>query len=191
MIKAAHELCAFSLMILTSQKNKHARKFVERKLVIRLYIFFVILVLLLGIIMYEIGNEYIPLSKTVSAFSIGVLTGVVFSRRKKIFWQEETAMVIARMDSIGIILLVVYVAYIIFRHEWLAHWFYGHELTAFSFSLAACAMAGRVFNIRRQIRRILKRKKILIKHPKPQQIVETKVHFIKSADQCIRFGDTP
>jgi len=155
-------------MILTSQKNKHARKFVERRLVIRLHIFFIILVLLLGIITYEISKGYMPLSKAASAFSVGILTGVVFSRRKKIFWEEETAMVIARMDRIGIILLVVYIVYVIFRHEWLAHWFYGHELTAFSFSLAAGAMAGRVFTIRRQIRRILKRKKILIKHPKPQ-----------------------
>src|SRR4051812_26713669 len=154
-------------MILTSQKNKHARQFVERKLVIRLHIFFVILVLLLGIIIYEISNEYIPLSKAVSAFSIGILTGVVFSRRKKIFWEGETSMVIARMDRIGIILLVVYVAYVIFRHKWLAHWFYGHELTAFSYSLAAGAMAGRVFNIRRQIRRVLKHKNILVKHSKP------------------------
>ena len=148
-------------MILTSPKNKHARQFVERKLVIRLHVFFVIMILLLGIIVYEIGNQYITPSKAASAFSIGVLTGVVFSRRKKILWEEETSMVIARMDRIGIILLAVYIPYVIFRHQWLTHWFYGHELTAFSLSLAAGAMAGRLFNMRRQIRRVLKHKKIL------------------------------
>src|SRR5690349_3828846 len=110
--------CVLFLMILTSPKNKHARKFVERKLVIRLYIFFIVMILLLGIIAYEISNQYIPFYKAASAFSIGILTGVVFSRRKKIFWEEETSMVIARMDRIGIILLVVYLPYVIFRHRW-------------------------------------------------------------------------
>jgi hypothetical protein len=151
-------------MILTSAKNKHARQFVERKLVLRLRIFFVVLILLLGIIIYEVSTGYIPLIKAMAGFSIGILTGVVFSRRKKIFWEEETSMVIARMDRIGIILLIIYIVYTIFRHKWLAYWFYGHELTAFSFSLAAGTMAGRLFNMRRQIRRVLKHKKILVKH---------------------------
>ncbi len=114
-------------------------------------------------IIYEMINEYIPIAKATGAFSISILTGVVFSRRKKIFWEEESSLVIARMDRIGIILLIVYIAYTIFRHKWLAHWFYGHELTAFSLSLAAGAMAGRLFNMRRQIRRVLKHQKILIK----------------------------
>ena len=46
---------------------------------------------------------------------------------KKILWEEETSLVIARTGRIGVILLVVYVAYVIFRHQWLAYWFYGHK----------------------------------------------------------------
>lgn len=148
-------------MILTSQKNKHARQFVERKLAIRLRIFFVVFLLLLGTIVYEIADGYISFMKAFAAFFFGMIIGALFTRRKKIFWEEETSLVIARMDRIGIVLLVIYIPYIIFRHQWLTHWFYGHELTALSFALAAGTMAGRVMGMRTRIRRVLKHKKIL------------------------------
>src|SRR3954471_21379371 len=138
-------------MLVASRKNKHARQFVERKLVIRLRIFFSILVLLLGVIVYEINNDYISADKTLFAFSCGILMGVVFNRRKKIFWEEETSRVIARMDRIGIVLLIIYIAYVVFRHAWLAHLFYGHQLTAFSFTLTAGTITGRVLSMRTQI----------------------------------------
>ena len=148
-------------MIIASRRNKHARKFVQRKLAIRLRIFFFVFILLLGVIVYEISSNYISVTKAVMAFFIGALIGAAFTRRKKIFWEEETSLVIAKMDRIGIVLLAVYIPYLFFRHQWLAHWFYGHELTAFSFSLAAGSMAGRVLSMRTQIRQVLKRQKIL------------------------------
>src|SRR6476661_5885871 len=131
-------------MLVASRKNKHARQFVERKLIIRLRIFFALFILLLGVIVYEIISNYIPVSKAMLAFFSGILIGVVFTRRKRFFWEEETSRVIARMDRIGIVLLLVYIAYLIFRHIWLAHLFY-----------------GRVLTMRTQIRQILKNQKIL------------------------------
>jgi len=148
-------------MLVASRKNKHARQFVERKLIIRLRIFFALFILLLGVIVYEISSNYIPVSKAMLAFFSGILIGVVFTRRKRFFWEEETSRVIARMDRIGIVLLLVYIAYLIFRHIWLAHLFYGHQLTAFSFALTAGTMTGRVLTMRTQIRQILKNQKIL------------------------------
>jgi hypothetical protein len=148
-------------MLVASRKNKHARQFVERKLVIRLRIFFVVLILLVGVIIYEMSNDYIANSRATLAFFSGILIGVVFTRRKKIFWEEETSRVIARMDRIGIVLLIIYIAYVVFRHAWLAHLFYGHQLTAFSFTLTAGTMTGRVLSMRTQIRQVLKSQKIL------------------------------
>jgi hypothetical protein len=148
-------------MLVASRKNKHARQFVERKLVVRLRIFFAVLVLLLVIIVYEIGNNYIQAGKAMLAFLSGILIGIVFTRRKKIFWEEETSRVIARMDRIGIVLLVIYIVYVIYRHVVLPHLFYGHELTALSFTLTAGTMTGRVASMRTQIRQVLKSQKIL------------------------------
>jgi len=57
-------------MLLTSAKNKHARQFVERRLIIRLRIFLVVLILLLGDIIYEISSGYILFAKAFFAFLI-------------------------------------------------------------------------------------------------------------------------
>jgi hypothetical protein len=124
------------------------------------------MILLYGVIVYEISSSYISFAKAIAAFFTGVLIGVIFARRKKIFWEEETSLVIARMDRIGIVLLVVYIAYVVFRHLWLPRWFTGHELSALSFSLTAGTMTGRVLTMRTQIRQVLKHKKILLKGKK-------------------------
>lgn len=148
-------------MLVASRKNKHARQFVERKLIIRLRIFFVVLILLLGVIAYEMTCNYTSANKALLAFFCGVLIGIIFTRRKKIFWEEETSRVIARMDRVGIVLLIIYIAYVIFRHVWFAHLFYGHQLSALSFTLTAGTMTGRVLSMRTQIRQVLKHRDIL------------------------------
>jgi hypothetical protein len=68
-MKTAHELRGF-LMILTSRKNKHPRQFVERKLIIRLRIFFIVFILMLIAIIYEMINEYIPKPKQQAFFQL-------------------------------------------------------------------------------------------------------------------------
>ena len=92
---------------------------------------------------------------------IGLMIGAAFVRRKKIFWHEETSTVIAKMDRVGIYVLVIYVIFIVVRHYFLHQWFKGNELTAFSLSLTAGAMAGRLLSIRSEIRQILKERNLI------------------------------
>lgn len=148
-------------MLLNSRKGKDAKKYVERKLIRRLRIFFVVFVILIGVIIYEISQQYLEASACVGAMMLGILSGAVFVRRKRIYWQEETSQVIARMDKIGIAILVIYILVWIARHLILHNWLHGHRLTAFSLSLAAGAMLGRLLSIRSQVRQILKERDII------------------------------
>ena len=148
-------------MFLNSRSGKNARQYVERKLLRRLRIFFIGFILLVGVIIYEIMHNYLEASACVGAMLIGALIGAVFVRRKRIYWEEETSLVIARMDRIGIALLIIYILFAIARHYFLHHWLTGNKLTAFSFSLTAGAMLGRLLSIRSQIRQILKEKSII------------------------------
>lgn len=148
-------------MLLNSRSGKNAKKHVERKLLRRLRIFFIVFILLVGIIIYEIMQEYLEASACVGAMMLGMLFGAVFVRRKRIYWEEETSQVIARMDRIGIGLLVIYILFAVARHWFLHQWLTGNKLTAFSLSLAAGAMLGRLLSIRSQIRQILKEKSII------------------------------
>lgn len=148
-------------MLLNSRTGKNAKQHVERKLIIRLRIFFIVFIVLIGIIVYEINRQYLPAAACIGAIMLGVLIGAVFVRRKRIYWEEETARVIARMDRLGIGLLIIYIIFAISRH-WLLHqWLHGDELTAFSLSLAAGAMLGRLLSMRSQIRQILKDRKLI------------------------------
>jgi len=148
-------------MFLNSRSGKGAKKYVERKLLRRLRLFFLIFFLLGGAIVYEINWQHIHWSVCVGAMMIGLMIGAAFVRRKKIFWQEETSTVIAKMDRVGIYVLVVYVIFIGVRHYFMHHWFKGNELTAFSLSVTAGTMVGRLLSIRSEIRQILKDKKLI------------------------------
>lgn len=148
-------------MLLNSRTGKNAKKYVERKLIRRLWIFFVVFTVLVGVIAYEVSQDYLEGAACVGAIMLGMLMGAVFVRRKRIYWEEETSTIIARMDRIGIGILVVYILFIVSRHILLHNWLHGRQLTAFSLSLTAGAMLGRLLSIRSQIRQILKDRKII------------------------------
>ena len=148
-------------MLLNSRTGKNAKRFVERKLLLRLKLFFIVFTLLVMAIFYETARRHIHGSTAIGAIMLGMLIGAAFVRRKRIYWEEETSMVIARMDRIGIVLLVLYIAFAIIRHFFLGHWVHGKLVIGFSFSLAAGTMLGRLLSMRSQIRQILKEKKII------------------------------
>lgn len=148
-------------MLLNPKTNIHVKDFVERKLIIRLRIFFFVFFILLDIIVLEISLNYISVPLTLGALFIGMLSGLLFVRRKKIYWEEETSRVIARMDGLGIALLIIYILFAISRHLLLHRWLHGNAVTTCSLSFAAGGMASRVWSIRRQIRKVLKNKNII------------------------------
>lgn len=148
-------------MLLNSRTGKNAKDFVERKLLLRLKLFFGVFALLVVIIFYEVARRHITGPTAIGAIMLGMMIGAAFVRRKRIYWEEETSRVIARMDRIGIILLILYIAAAIVKHFLLDHWVRGGQLIGFSFSLAAGTMLGRLISVRSQIRQILKEKNII------------------------------
>ena len=148
-------------MLLNSRTSKNARDFVERKLLLRLKIFFGVFALLIVVIFYEVALHHIAAATCVGTIMLGMMVGAIFVRRKRIYWEEETSRVIARMDRIGIVLLVLYIVIAIIRHFLLDHWLRGNQLVGFSLSFAAGTMLGRLLSMRSQIRQILKEKNII------------------------------
>ncbi|MBD0331710.1 MAG: hypothetical protein ICV66_03565 [Chitinophagaceae bacterium] len=148
-------------MLLNPHKDKYVQDFVERKLVIRLRIFFFIIFILFDILVLEMSLGYVSVFIPFVALLLGLVSGLLFVRRKKIYWDEETSRVIARMDTLGIILLIVYVLFVITRHLLLHHLLQGNQLTAFAVSFATGGMITRVWSMRRSIRRVLRDQKII------------------------------
>lgn len=148
-------------MLLNPRTGKEIRQFVQKKLIIRLRIFFILFFILVDIVFYEISLYYISPLMALGALLFGFFTQLLFVRRKKIYWEEDTARVIGKMDQIGVILLIIYILFSATRH-WLLHqWLQGNQLAAFSFAFAAGAMGGRLLSMRRQIKKVLREQKII------------------------------
>jgi hypothetical protein len=148
-------------MLIRPHKNNQLKQYVQKKLIVRLRIFVVLFFILFSVLCYEIGMGYISFLLSFSALLVGAASGLFFVRRKKIYWEEESARVIWRMDKIGVVLLIIYILFAILRH-WLLHaWLEGNMLTAFTISFATGAMMARVWSMRRKILKVLKEQDII------------------------------
>jgi hypothetical protein len=137
-------------------RRRIAKEHVHRKLIFRLRKFLIIFVVMISVIIYDIISHTIGYTLAFSGIVLGFAIGYLAGHISDIVWHEETSKVVARMDRMGFIFLALYVTFSLSRRWIFGHWIHGAALTAFSFSMAAGIMAGRLFSTRSQIRNILK-----------------------------------
>lgn len=138
-------------------KRKEVARFVHRKLLFRLRRLAFIFLIITGILIYEISQNYIAGIIAADGFMLGMVIGLLVARRMhKISWNAETSQAVTKMDRLGIVILVLYILFAIARQWIFGHWFQGHTLSAFSLSVAAGGMLGRLWTTRQQIRQVLK-----------------------------------
>lgn len=146
-------------------KRKEVGRFVHKKLLFRLRRLAIIFLIITGVLIYELSQHYIAGYLALFGFMLGMVIGLLVSRRMhNISWDAETNKAVTKMDRLGIVILVLYLLFAISRHWILSHWLQGYALTAFSLSVAAGGMLGRLWNTRQKIRQVLKQAGFL--HPK-------------------------
>lgn len=145
-------------------KRKEVGRYVHRKLLFRLRRLAVIFLIITGVLIYEVSQNYAAGFFAIFGLLVGMIIGLLVSRRMhNISWDIETNKAVTKMDRIGIIILVLYLLFAISRHWIFSHWLQGYALSAFSLSVASGGMLGRLWNTRQKIRQILKREGFL--HP--------------------------
>jgi hypothetical protein len=93
-----------------------------------------------------------------AAFAFGALVGVFAAARVNSFtWDEGNGRVVARIDRIGLAILVVLVLAHLLRSWVLGHWFQGALLAALGLWLSAGTLAGRLLGTRRGVSAVLRR----------------------------------
>ena len=117
--------------------------------------FGLILVLMTGTLVYEMYTSQIKLLWALLGLGLGSVVGVVIGRVFRIQWHPEQEQVVGNLDLIGIVVLVLYISFSLFRHWIFAHWFKGVVLTAFTVSFVEGAMIGRILRMRRDIKNVL------------------------------------
>jgi hypothetical protein len=148
-------------MIIRKKTREVSKQYVQRKLLFRLRRMAIFMLVMFGIIVYHISTGHIQFLLSVAAAFAGYLVGILFSRYANIHWHVETGMVVSKMDKLGIVVLIVYLAFSISRRWLLGHWIHGPALGAASLSMAFGAIAGRILSQRKQIRVILRDKGLI------------------------------
>lgn len=143
-------------------KRKEVAQFVHRKLLFRLWRLAIIFLIITGVLIYEIYHNYIAGYPAAAGFVLGFIIGMLVSQRMhNISWDAETSKAVTKMDRIGIIILIMYIVFAIGRKWIFSHWLHGYSLTAFSLSVGAGGILGRLWNTRKKIRAVLKKEGFL------------------------------
>jgi hypothetical protein len=138
-------------MEIESDKTKH----VDSKLIRRVRILVAILIVMTGILIYEVYISRIPAMLLILGIVSGVAIGFIAGRMFSIEWHVEKRKVIGRLDRLGIVVLVLYIAFSIARHFIFEYWLKGAVLSAFTISFVEGAMLGRILSMRLNIKRVL------------------------------------
>lgn len=144
-------------------KEHPAKKHIDRRLIFRLRLFYVISILLIGLMLYDVFEGIIGIELVLGGFFLGAFIGLIANRMFVIHWHEERAQVVSRFDKVGIVILLLYVAFSISRRWLFGHWIQGSLLTAFTYDILAGVMIGRVAGMSLKIRNILSERSLPFK----------------------------
>ena len=136
---------------MSSRKYQH----IDRSLSIRLRMYCIIYLITLGMIIVDIFRHKISFGLAFGGILFGVLLGVVMSRTSRLSWDEEATKVVANIDWIGGIILAAYFVFMLGRDWFFGHWVRSATLAVFGISILVGKMFGRIFGIRRGIRKTL------------------------------------
>lgn len=143
--------------LMALKRRSYSKEFVDKKIVFRLRLFLFLFTLMLVIGIYDTSHSYITLTLALFALGIGLIIGFIVGSASNVKWNEEASKVIMKMDIVSGIILVLYIAFAIFKRKIFQHWLKGEELSAFVLCLTAGIMLGRFITIREKVVSVLKR----------------------------------
>ncbi|QCR22543.1 hypothetical protein [Pontibacter sp. SGAir0037] len=96
-------------------KQRLPKQHIDKKLIFRLRMFLCILIVMCGIVLYDVATEVIGWLLAFGGVAVGVVTSYVVGHLSDVRWHEETSKVMARIDRLGGVVLVLYIAFSISR----------------------------------------------------------------------------
>lgn len=143
--------------------REHARKHIDKRLRIRLRLYFLIAAIMVGIVIFNWAIGKLSLIFSLLGIGGGLIIGIVSSRMFHISWDHDAQKVVSQFDLFGGIILAGYIVFEISR-EWLfSQYIHGAIAGAITFAFIAGVMIGRVLGTRGKIRQVLKEQKVFIR----------------------------
>lgn len=140
--------------------RKHVHN-IDKKLTFRLRLFAIISILMLGVVLYDIFTNILAIEFAVVVILAGVILGIISARMYHLSWNHDAQKIVSRLDIVGVIILVFYIVFVIFRSKLIGFFVHGPTVGAVGFSITAGIMIGRIIGTRGAIIRILEDRGII------------------------------
>lgn len=132
------------------------KKHTYHKIRTRLWIYFAVFLisLVMSIIHYVHGqlSFYFPLGGFISGF----LIGHIVSRMHKVSWDENSEMIDLKLDALGVIILVIYLLFVIFKNSIIEDIVHMHHISSISLTVLSGTMLGHAVALRKKIWKLYK-----------------------------------
>jgi hypothetical protein len=129
---------------------------VDRRLMVRLRIYIVVMLALLVVIVFEVLQGKFSIQWVLVGILIGLGIGIIVSRVYNLSWDEESNNVIGTIDGIGAVILLSYLLFVFTKMDVMGYWVEGNTLFAIILGITTGTMMGRVLTTKRGIEKILK-----------------------------------
>lgn len=126
----------------------------------RLYLYFGVSVILIGVFVFNIFRGALRIDLGFVGLLIGIGLGVITSRMFHTSWNDDTKKVVSRLDAFGVVILILYILFEIFRERIVGYFTHDFQVGTVGFAILAGIMFGRVLGTRGRIIQILKEQKI-------------------------------
>lgn len=140
--------------------RKHSHH-LDRRLRFRIILYMIITVILLGVIIFNIYTHALRPTLGLIGLAAGIGIGIITTRMFKMSWDKDAKKIVGRLDIYGIIILVIYVGFEIFRGKIVGYFTHNFQVAPVGFAVLAGIMFGRVLGTYTWVIKILKEQEIL------------------------------
>jgi len=140
----------------TKLTREHLDAHIDRRLRMRVRLYLGISILIIAAIIYRVAVHGGGVLYPLIALVVGICVGSLLARMYLVSWDKNAAKVVSRIDTYGVVLLVVYVIFEISGEHLIGKWFSGPEILTLVLALAGGAVLGRGIGIGRKMVQVLR-----------------------------------
>ena len=130
------------------------REYVDRRLLLHLGLYFIVMLVTLAVVLVEVLNgSFAPVTALVCV-AVGLVIGVVLTRRFHLSLDERTDTVVGTTDVIGAIILACYVVFVLTKPDIFGSYEQGLRLLVALVAISAGTQLGRIIGMGLGIRRL-------------------------------------
>lgn len=130
-------------------------KHLDSRLRLRLTLYFIIAVVVLGIAIYHIIVDEVSTLYPLVFFGLGVGLGALVARMFRVSWDRGAKQAILHFDIYGALILALYILFALYRARLVEYFVHGPSLVATTLAFFAGTMIGRLIGIRGRIKEVM------------------------------------